>query len=135
MLGTAVTNLMQGYLRLEDDLMNANQQRPNLLADPPGRLMIQLSDLDRRIATYKSDGQKLYRPGSKTIFFWDPSATRRPKMHAMVGTLAYDLVGVGDRACVVCAKPESYREQPYPGFHHSEVRSTNLVSWTNYQNV
>ena len=53
-------------------------------------------------------------------------------MHANIGALAYDLVGVGLKLTNCGTNLNLLVSNLYPGFQYSAQTSSNLLSWTNY---
>lgn len=129
MLGTAVTNLMQGHAGLRIYLMNANQEMTNVCNSPAtyGFTVVSIGALEDPSLTNKS----FNGPGADYLF-WD---TIHPttKMHAMAGTLAYDLVGVGLNLASSGTNLNLTVSNLYPGFQYSIQASSNLLTWTNYE--
>ncbi|HLX70561.1 MAG TPA: SGNH/GDSL hydrolase family protein [Verrucomicrobiae bacterium] len=128
-LGTAVTNLMLGRSGLRIYLMNANQQFTNVYYSPAtyGFTVVSIGALQDPKLTDKS----FNGPGANYLF-WDP-VHPTTKMHAMVGTLAYDLVGVGLNLAGNGTSLNLTVSNLYPGFQYSIQGSSNLITWTNYQ--
>jgi phospholipase/lecithinase/hemolysin len=128
-LGTAVTNLMQGYPGLRIYFMNANQAMTSVYDSPAtyGFTVISIGALQDANLTDKS----FAGPGAN-YFFWDP-VHPTTKMHAMIGALAYDLVGVRMTLARNGTTLNLTVSNLYPGFQYSIQGSTNLVTWTNYE--
>jgi thermolabile hemolysin len=128
-LGTAVTNLMQGYSGLRIYVMNANLAVSNVYNFPLtyGFTVISIDALDDPSLANKS----LNGPGADYLF-WDP-VHPTTKMHAMVGAMAYDLVGVGLNLAGGGPTLNVTVTNLYPGFQYSIQGSTNLLTWTNYE--
>jgi phospholipase/lecithinase/hemolysin len=128
-LETAVTNLMLGCAGLRIYFMNANQEVTNVYYSPAtyGFTVVSIGALQDTNLTDKS----FNGPGADYLF-WDP-VHPTTKMHAMVGTLAYSLVGVGLNLAGSAANPNLTVSNLYPGFQYSIQGSTNLVTWTNYE--
>ena len=128
-LGTAVTNLTVGYSGLRIYFMNANQEFTNVYYSPAiyGFTVVSIGALqDSSLADKSFNG-----PGANYLF-WDP-VHPTTKMHAMIGTLAYDLVGVGMNLAGSAPTLDLTVSNLYPGFQYSIQGSTNLLTWTNYQ--
>lgn len=128
-LGTAVTNLMEGYPGLRIYLMDANQEFTNVYNSPAtcGFTVVSIDALQDPNLTDKS----FNGPGADYLF-WD---TIHPttKMHARIGALAYSLVGVGLNLAGNAPNLNLTVSNLYPGFQYSIQGSANLVTWTNYQ--
>lgn len=128
-LSPAVTNLMLGHPGLRVYLMNANQEATTVYDSPAtyGFTVISIGALQDTTLTNKS----FNGPGADYLF-WDPIHPTT-KMHAMIGTLAYDLVGVGLNLAGSAPNVSLSVSNLYPGFQYSIQGSTNLVTWTNYE--
>lgn len=128
-LAAAVTNLMLGRPSLRVYLMNANQEGTNVYNSPAtyGFTVVTIGALQDTSLTNKSfDG-----PGADYLF-WD-QIHPTTKEHAMVATLAYDLVGVGLNLAGSGTTLNLSVSNLYPGFQYSIQGSANLTTWTNYQ--
>ncbi len=128
-LGTAVTNLMQGHSGLRIYLMNANQEFTNVYDSPItyGFTVISIGALqDPNLTDMSFNG-----PGANYLF-WDPIHPTT-KMHAMIGTLADDLVGVRLNLSGKAPNLNLTVSNLYPGLQYTIQGSTNLSTWTNYQ--
>lgn len=128
-LATAVTNLMQSRSELRIYLMNANQGFTNVYDSPAtyGFTVISIGALQDTNLTDKS----FTGPGANYLF-WDPIHPTT-KMHAMIGALADELVGVRLNLAGTGTLLSLTVSNLYPGFQYSIQGSTNLLSWTNYQ--
>lgn len=128
-LAAAVTNLMQGHAGLRIYLMNANQEFTNVYDSPAtyGFTVISIGALQDSNLTDKS----FNGPGANYLF-WDPIHPTT-KMHALIGALANDLVGVGLN--LGGNGTNLTVSNLYPGFQYSIQGSTNLVNWTNYETI
>lgn len=128
-LATAVTNLMPGYPGLRIYLMNANQEVTNVYDSPAtyGFTVVSIGALQDSSLSDKS----FNGPGANYLF-WDPIHPTT-KMHAIVGSLAYSLVGVGLNLAGSAPNLSLTASNLYPGFQYSIQSSTNLVTWTNYE--
>ena len=128
-LGTAVTNLMQGYPGLRIYFLDANQATASVYNSPAayGFTVVSIGALQDSNLTDKS----FSGPGANYLF-WDP-VHPTTKMHARIGNLAYSLVGVGVNLAGSAPNLDLTASNLYPGFQYSIQGSTNLLTWTNYQ--
>lgn len=129
MLNTAVTNLMGSHTGLRIYLMNANRGFTNIYYSPAtyGFTVVSVGALQDPNLTDKS----FNGPGANYLF-WDP-VHPTTKMHALVGAMAYNLVGVGLNLAGNGTNPSLIVSNLYPGFQYSIQASTNLLMWTNYE--
>lgn len=129
MLGTAVTNLMQGCAGLRIYFMNVNQEATAVYDSPAtyGFTVISIGALDDTTLTNKN----FNGPGADYLF-WD-SIHPTTKMHGMIGALAYSLVGVGLNLEGSAPILNLTVSNLYPGFQYSIQGSGNLLTWTNYE--
>jgi len=128
-LGTAVTNLMQGYAGLRIYFLDANRETASVYNSPPtiGFTVVSIGALqDSNLVDKSFNG-----PGENYLF-WDP-VHPTTKMHARIGALAYSLVGVGLNLAGNATNLNLTVSNLYPGFQYSIQGSTNLATWTNYQ--
>ena len=128
-LGPAVTNLMQGCPGLRIYFMNANQEELKVYSSPAtyGFTVISIGALqDNSLADKSFNG-----PGANYLF-WDP-VHPTTKMHARIGTVAYDLVGVELNLANTGTNLNLTVSNLYPGFQYSILGSTNLNTWTNFE--
>lgn len=128
-LGTAITNLMQGSPGLRIYLMNANQELTNVYDSPAtyGFTVVSIGALQDPNLTDKS-----FTGAGADYLFWDPIHPTT-KMHGMIGTLAYGLVGVGLNLAGSAPGLNLTVSNLYPGFQYSIQGSANLLTWTNYE--
>lgn len=75
---------------------------------------------------------KSFTGAGADYLFWDPIHPTT-KMHGMIGTLAYGLVGVGLNLAGSAPGLNLTVSNLYPGFQYSIQGSANLLTWTNYE--
>jgi thermolabile hemolysin len=128
-LGTAITNLMSGCPGLRIYFLNANQEVSTVYNSPAtyGFTVVSTGALQDASLTDKS----FNGPGANYLF-WD-LVHPTTKMHALVGALAYDLVGVELKLAGSGTILNLTASNLYPGFQYSIQESTNLINWTNYK--
>ena len=127
-LGTAVTNLMQASPGLRIYFMDANREVTSVYNAPAtyGITVVSVGALeDSNLADKSFNG-----PGAN-YFFWDPIHPTT-KMHARIGALAYEQVGVGLNLSGSAPILDLAVSNLYPGFQYSIQGSSNLLTWTNY---
>jgi phospholipase/lecithinase/hemolysin len=129
-LGIAVTNLMQTFPGLRIYLMDDNQEWQTVYNSPAtyGFTVTSTGVLQDTNLTDKS----FSGPGANYLY-WDSGGHPTTKLHALIGKLAYDLVGVQLQFAGNAANPNLTVNNLYPGLQYSIESSTNLGTWTNYE--
>ena len=130
-LGTAVTNLMQSSPGLRIYFMDLYPEWQTVYGSPAtyGFTVTLVGALqDTNVADKSFTG-----PGANYLY-WD-TAHPTTKMHSMIGTLAYDLVGVGLNLTDSGTTLNLAVSNLYPGFLYTVQTSSNLLSWTNYDTI
>ena len=129
-LGTAVTNLMQSDSGLRIYMMNDYPLWDTVYNAPTnyGFTNTSVGVLDDTNQLDKS----FNGPGANYLY-WDSFGHPSTKMHALLGKLAFSLVGVQLQLTGRPPNPNLTVSNLYPGLQYSIKGSTNLVNWTNYQ--
>jgi phospholipase/lecithinase/hemolysin len=129
-LGAAVTNLMQANPGLRIYLMNDNQLWDTVYNSPAtyGFTVTSVGVLQDTNLVDKSHSG----PGANYLY-WDSAGHPTTKMHALLGKLAFSLVGVQLQFAGGPMSLNLTLNNLYPGLQYSIEGSTNLVAWTNYE--